>query len=99
MWSKIEYREFWDVPRLFIVRHNSRIYLFNSRFDDELDDYPDFYKVYLLQEIDAEAKNWETTITDSTPFLGEVKIEDIKFDATRRREIDSAVLARFKNPE
>jgi hypothetical protein len=95
MWEKIEYREFWDVPRLFIVRHNEMIYLFNSKFDAERDDYPDFYKVYLLKESDVESKNWEEKISEGSPFLGEIQIRDIKFDVTRRKDIDGEIFSRF----
>jgi len=95
VWEKIEYRDFWDVPRLFIVRCNEKVYLFNSKFDDEIDDYPDFYRVYLFNESDVESKNWEEKISDETTYLGEILIRDIKFDATRRREIDGEILNRF----
>ena len=38
MCEQIEYRDFWDVPRLFVVGHKDKIYLFDSQFDEEIDE-------------------------------------------------------------
>lgn len=47
-WSGIEYREFCDVPRAVVARRDGNLYFFNSRFDEELDDYIDHYEVWRL---------------------------------------------------
>lgn len=93
--EKIEYQEFWDIPRLFIVRYKNKFFLFNCKFDEEKDDYPDTYKVYLLKESDVDSKNWEEKISSDTPFLGELKTGDIRFDTTKRKEMDVDILNKF----
>lgn len=40
--------EFYDVPRSIVVRHRGRLFLLQSAFDDEIDNYPDRYSVYML---------------------------------------------------
>ena len=95
MWAQIEYREFWDVPRLFIVRYKARVYLFNCRFEEALDEYPDKYKVYLFDEDKIASTNWEEEITADTPYLGEIEIKNVKFDVTRRKEMDVGSFALF----
>jgi cytochrome oxidase Cu insertion factor (SCO1/SenC/PrrC family) len=97
MWEQIEYRDFWDVPRLFIVRHKDKVYLFDCRFDEEKDEYPDFYKAYLFNEHDVGAKHWEEISTNYAPSLGEVKVLAVKFDVTRRKEIDSEIFTGFES--
>jgi hypothetical protein len=45
-WQFQAYREFWDVPRMVVARDESGTYLFQSRFDEVLDDYVDHYEVF-----------------------------------------------------
>jgi hypothetical protein len=44
------YVEFYDVPRVVVVRHSGKLPLLVSGFDEKLDAYPDSYSVYLLPE-------------------------------------------------
>jgi hypothetical protein len=54
-WAVIDYREYWDVPREFVVRHGEDAYYFQSPFDEILDDYtPNFY-VYRIPVALADA--------------------------------------------
>jgi hypothetical protein len=47
-WVPIRYRDFFDVPRIFIAAYEGARYLFDCPFDDELDYYSDHYRVYQL---------------------------------------------------
>ena len=54
-WTIIDYRQYWDVPREFVVRHGENAYYFESPFDEALDDYtPNFY-VYRIPTAVAES--------------------------------------------
>ena len=44
------YVDFYDVPRVIVLRYKGKLLLLDSPFDDKLDDYPDTYFVYELPE-------------------------------------------------
>jgi hypothetical protein len=93
-WVPIRYRGFYDVPRNFIVNHGGAQYLFSCPFDDELDEYPAVFKVFLLPylaEPDLEC-DWEELPSKATQYLGEVAVESIRFDSSRRKEMETSVL-------
>lgn len=92
--ADIEYRDFYDVPRIFLVSHGESQFLFECRFDNNLDDYADAYKVFLMpprQHLDL-AGSWEHLSESATKFLGELPVEAIRFDETRRNTIDTQVI-------
>ena len=93
-WSTIRYRDFYDVPRIFITTHEGKLYLFDCPFDEELDDYPERYRVYQLPSVseDELQGSWEHLAERATGLLGTVSVAQVKFDATRRNTIDTAVL-------
>jgi hypothetical protein len=90
----IKYMGFWDVPRVFITRYRGQTFLFESAFDEALDDYPDSYKLYLLPDItdDDLPKDWTTLAAKATRFVTEVPIDRVQFDSTKRKTIDAAIL-------
>jgi hypothetical protein len=90
----IKYMGFWDVPRIFIARHRGQTFLFDCAFDEELDDYPDSFKVYLLPDIqDHELpRDWTTLPGKAVRYLGEVPLKRVLFDPTKRQSIDSTIL-------
>jgi hypothetical protein len=49
--ERIMYRDFYDVPRVFLVRYKQHLYLFESAFDDQGDDYSQTYDIYLMPEL------------------------------------------------
>ena len=87
--ASIIYSGFYDVPLAFVVWHGEKQFLFLRDFDEALDDYPSFYRVFTLPSLsDEEVKNsWVQieTLTDS--FLGEIPVAEINFDSTKRKEI------------
>ncbi|MGB8356272.1 MAG: hypothetical protein WCD79_20405 [Chthoniobacteraceae bacterium] len=95
MWNKIEYRDFCDVPRVFGIIHNQKVYLFDCKFDEDIDDYPEVYKVYRFDEFDFKAKDWEQQIAGNPIFLGEIGVADVKFDSTRRKEVNMDLFERL----
>src|SRR5690348_11073213 len=93
-WSTIRYREFYDVPRIFITTHDGKQYLFDCPFDEELDDYSDRYQVYRLPAIseDELQGSWEHLPERAVNMLGTIPVTQVQFDTTKRNSIDTAVL-------
>jgi hypothetical protein len=94
-WVPITYRGFWDVPRIFLTRHNGYLYLFDCSFSEAVDDYPDDYTVFLLPtELHEEnlPSDWTTLKGMAIRRLGTVPVDRVTFDPTRRKQIDAAVL-------
>lgn len=90
----IEYRDFYDVPRIFVVNHRGTVYLFDCPFDQELDEYPDIYKVFVLPpgSYSDLSRSWDDLASRATAYLGEVPVKSVQFDSTKRREIDISVM-------
>lgn len=93
-WAPIQYMGFWDVPLVFIVRHNGETILFDCPFVQELDDYSESYRVYTLPDLrdDELPKDWTTLRLRALRYLGQVPVNKVRFDESKRREIDTAVL-------
>lgn len=84
----IEYRDFHDVPRLIAVRsEDERVWIFDSKFDGDLDEYESFYRVYSV-DLDA-----APGLGDIEEYLkgrysaqrAEVRVSQVDFDVTRRK--------------
>jgi hypothetical protein len=91
---KIQYRDFWDVPRVFVTSYQGRHYLFDCPFNDELDEYPDHYEVFLTNSLPAEVLNgsWMNIRDQAIHHLGQVPVKSVQFDETMREEIDAGIL-------
>lgn len=94
---EIQYREFYDFPRMFIALSDGQQYLFDGSFDDAIDDYPADYSVYLLPALAADelVGSWANLAKRAVRRLGQVRTGEIVFDATKRRHIDGEILRRF----
>lgn len=98
-WSKIKYREFWDIPRIFFVEHSSSLYLFDCPFDETLDDYPESYQVFLmpaLSEADF-AGSWAGLWRRAVKKVGEIPVSAVRFDPTKRAAIDADTFASIRS--
>ncbi len=93
-WAPIQYRDFWDVPRIFVVTYQKKVLLFDCAFDDETEDFPESYRVYTLPSLRNEdlAGSWAKLSMQATQYLGEVPINKVRFDPSKRKEIDTAIL-------
>ena len=90
----IQYRDFYDVPRIFLVNHRGTLYLFDCPFYPALDEYPDIYRVFALPSDSCSdlSGSWDDLASRATAYLGEVLVKSVQFDSTRRREIDADVI-------
>lgn len=92
-WSPISYRGFYDVPRVFLLEYKKKLFLFSCPFNAQIDEYPEVYKLYLMPAITAEELegDWELYLK-SIQHLGEIPVKGVQFDATKRREMNAAVI-------
>jgi len=92
-WPPIRYRDFYDLPRAVVVEWNDVLYLLDSLFDTELDDYEPFYVIY---RIPAELRgrideiSW-TDLGHRSERVGVVPMAEVEFDKSRRQRINPAV--------
>jgi hypothetical protein len=89
----IHYFSFWDIPRSFALEWKRSKLFFHSHFDDDADDYARFFEVTLMS--DAFVVDWVSVpsgqfASQIVRVLGEVPIEAVQFDVTRRKYIRSA---------
>jgi hypothetical protein len=84
-WLPIQYRDFYDIPRMLVVEYANRLYLFDAPFDDEADAYADHYTVYRLAESSRnklELDSW-ASLTCSGEKVGLVPVATVEFDESR----------------
>ena len=87
------YGEFYDVPRSLIFRYKDRFVLLKSSFDEEIDEYPDNYEVYVVSdsaETFLNTEPWDATNWATKTHIGQVPITQIEFDESRRKLIDAS---------
>jgi len=83
------YREFHDVPRMILLQRGNVRILLESAFDTEADEYSDTYKVFVIPNISEEDPkgSWGALASTATRLLGEIPVNDLEFDTSRRKEI------------
>ena len=94
-WLPITYRGFYDIPRAVLVEYEGDTYFLDCPFDERADEYPDDSAVYRLPEATAKAAQEPTSswidLAKSGTLLGRVPVEQVRFDESRRRFLDSEV--------
>jgi hypothetical protein len=75
----ISHRGFYDVPHVLVARVGARLLLFESRFDESLDDYETDFSVYELPE-NAELPDgpWDQ-LSDGLKRIAAVPLRDVEF--------------------
>ena len=96
-WAGIQYRDFYDVPRMFLTQTETAVYLFDSRFSDVNDEYDDHYEVYLMPKNDEmhTRSDWRGLEKLAIRHLGRVKVSSVEFDNSKRKEVNLDVLAKI----
>jgi hypothetical protein len=77
------------------------VYVLTSEFDNNLDEYPDDYEVFLVSGIGnlsvvSDGKSIELLLKTS---VGKVPVASIRFDKTLRKYVDSSFLDTIPPPE
>jgi hypothetical protein len=79
-WLPLACRDFRDVPRVFVVEHDGRSYLFECAYDVDRDVYADGYTIYRGGE------------RSPGNVVGWLPVEAAEFDPTKRAAISAAVV-------
>ncbi len=98
--TPILYSGFYDFPLAFTARWEENLYVFVRDFDDDLDEYEDQYRVFLLPSLTDEEiqSSWLRIENRAIESFGKVAVKDVRFDSTHRKEIDSTVLQALTAP-
>ena len=92
----IVYRDFHDVPRIFIASLDQQRFLFDCPFDRAMNEYSAAYEVYSLKDdFVAPDGSWDALVGEATEHLGSVSVTSVQFDPTARRCIRRNLLERF----
>ena len=84
------YVEFFDVPRCIAVRHRGRLLLLQSAFDEQLDEYPNAYSVYVPpKSVEDSLRELSWRFLGNTPLacIGRIEIDSVEFDPSKRKEL------------
>ena len=90
----ITYRDFYDVPRMFVVSFHEKQFLFDCPFNEKTEEYQNSYYVYLmpkLSEFDLEG-SWGLLTERAVSRLGSTTVSDVYFDETCRKYMDPTIL-------
>ena len=98
MQQAIKYFSFWDVPRTFAVEHAGKVYLLTSEYDDDLDEYPDDYEVFVVGDLSV-VSDWKSIEPLNKTRVGKIPVAAVHFDSSRRKFVDSAFLDRVQRSE
>jgi hypothetical protein len=96
-WTPIKYRDFYDIPRIFLAEILGRVFLFDCPFNEEKDEYEETFKVYLMPTLGEKdlAGSWKNLPRRATRLLGEVGAAEVEFDTTSRQQVNLEILDRF----
>jgi hypothetical protein len=85
------YREFYDVPRMIILRRRHAQILLESTFDRATEEYASVYNVFQLPDIseDQLQGSWEHLSSKATKLLGQIPVVNVEFDATKRKQLNA----------
>jgi hypothetical protein len=94
-WAPSQYREFYDIPRAFVVERAGDLLFFDCPFNDSRDDYEPEYTVFKIQDAHRDKVDQPSWL-DLRRYgerIGAVPTGAVTFDETRRRAIDTSVFA------
>lgn len=102
--APILYSGFYDFPLALTVRSGGDLYVSVRDFGEGVDEYGDEYRVFLMPPLmppladEQTQSSWLRVEHRATRPVGKVAVKDVRFDATYRKEIDTAVLRALLAP-
>lgn len=81
-----EYRDFYDIPRLVVAMDEfGRVWVLDCEFNEILDDYEDYYRVYLLGQGESPGEAISNHLDgERVAEVVEIPTSSVHFDVTRR---------------
>jgi hypothetical protein len=98
-WLPIRYRDFYDIPRAFVVEQAGELLFFDCPFSETLSDYPENYTVYRLNpelKDRLDTMSW-ADLASQSECRGLIPTKSVRFDATKRAMIDAGSLALIRH--
>lgn len=97
----LSYRDFYDHPQIFIGKSGKQSLLFDCRFNDESDDYEDYYRVYLMPDMNVETLqgSWVNLSEQAIELLGIALKKDMQFDPTLRAKVSVRISPSNNQPQ
>jgi hypothetical protein len=85
-WRVIEYRSFYDVPRMIVASSDEGLFFFHSPSSDEIDDYAPHYEVYRLPMLDAALlpMSWENLEQQAVERRANIPLNNLPFTVERK---------------
>ncbi len=82
----IKYFSFWDVRRTFAFERGGKVYILTSEFEDNLDEYPDDYEVFVVSGIGSLSvvSDWKSIEPLPKTFFGRVPVASVQFSSMNR---------------
>ncbi len=96
--TPFQYVEFYDFPRLIAIKHKGTLLLLQSAFNEDQDDYESNYNVFALPdtaETYLSQRSWKFIEELPLRHLGQIPLESVHFDPTRRESLDASILDQF----
>jgi hypothetical protein len=91
-----KYGDFYDVPRLIVLKYKGRIIMLGSYFDEKKDEYEDSYSIYLLpSSINVEVSKSLYQGDVDAKLIGSVSIKSVVFDTTKRNALNPEFLDKY----
>jgi hypothetical protein len=93
--TNFKYGGFYDVPRCLSLRYRGKRFLLQSAFDDDLDEYPTDYSVYIIPESADDSRpvcSPEFLLNTPMACIGQIPIDRVTFDPSKRKELDASIL-------
>jgi hypothetical protein len=91
-----KYGDFYDVPRLIVLKYKGRIIMLGSYFDEKKDEYEDSYSIYLLPSstnVEVSKSLYEGDV--DAKLIGSVSIKSVVFDTTKRNALNPEFLDKY----
>ena len=90
VWMPIEYRDFYDRPRMFKLTVGDQVFLCISAFKEDLDDHDSAYEVWRITSPEAISwgGSWLEFPRPNDQLMGRIAVKDVVFDASCRASVD-----------
>lgn len=92
--TPFRYGGFYDVPRCLSFRYLGIRLLLQSAFDDDVDEYPSDYSIYVVPEsTDDSQPICNPEFLNKTPMacIGTIAIDRVTFDPSKREAVDASI--------
>jgi hypothetical protein len=94
--TPFQYVDFYDVPRIIVLRVPGKWLLLWSAFDKKADEYETEYSVYQLPEsFEPIPKGLPWKFLDELELkcIGKIPVTEVRFDVSKRKHLDASILA------